>query len=57
MESVSSHGIPVRENTGSGVERLVMSFDGKSYSHNTHQKFMIIKEKYNVNEDVDTYKW
>ena len=32
-----------------------MSFDGKSYIHNTHWKFMIIKEKYNVNEDVDTY--
>ena len=33
-----------------------MIFDGKSYSHNTHQKFMMIKEKYNVNEYVDNYQ-
>ena len=33
-----------------------MGFDGQSYSHNTHRKFMMIKDKYNVNEDVDTYQ-
>ena len=33
-----------------------MSFDGELYSHNTHRQFMIIKEKYNANEDVDTYQ-
>ena len=55
-ESVSSHGIYVKENSGSGVERLEMSFYGKSYSHNTHCKFMMIKEKYNVNEDVYKYQ-
>ena len=32
-----------------------MTFGGKSYSHNTDRKFMMIEEKYNVNEDVDTY--
>ena len=44
-ERVSSHGIYVKENSGSGVERLEMIFYGKSYSHNTHRKCMIIKEK------------
>ena len=29
-EPVSSYGRPVRENVGSGVERLEMSFDGQS---------------------------
>ena len=52
-ERVSSHGRPVRENSGSGLECLEISFYGKSYSHNTHQQFMMIKEKYKVNEDVD----
>ena len=33
-----------------------MIFDGQSYSHNTHQKFMMIRKKYEVNEDVDTYQ-
>ena len=55
-ERVSSYGRPTRENSGSGVERLEMSFYGNSYSHNTHRQFMMIKEKYNVNEDVDTYQ-
>ena len=54
-ERVSSHGRPVRENAGSGVERLEMGIDGKSYSHNTHRQFMIIREKYNADEDVDKY--
>ena len=48
-ERVSSHGRPVRENSGSGVERLEMSFDDQSYSHNTNQQIMMIKETYNVN--------
>ena len=33
-----------------------MSFYGQSYSRNTHWQFMMIKEKYNVNEDIDTYQ-
>ena len=33
-----------------------MSFDGKSYSHSTPWQLINIKEKYNVNEDVDTYQ-
>ena len=33
-----------------------MSFYRELYSHNTHRQFMIIKEKYNANEDVDTYQ-
>ena len=32
-----------------------MIFDGKLYSHNTHWQFMIIKDNYNVHEDVYTY--
>ena len=32
-----------------------MVFDCHSYSHNTNRKFMMIREKYNVIEDVDTY--
>ena len=51
-----NHGRPVIENTGPGVEPIEMSFDGKSYSHNTHWQFIMIKEKYNVNEDVYTYQ-
>ena len=44
-ERISSHGIPVRENSGSGVERLEISLDGKSYSHNTHWQFNMIKRE------------
>ena len=33
-----------------------MSFDGQSYSHNTHRQFMMIKKNYNASEDVDTYQ-
>ena len=33
-----------------------MSFDVQSYSHNTHQQFMMIKDNYNANEDVDTHR-
>ena len=33
-----------------------MSLYGQPYSPNTHQQFMMIKEKYNLNEDVDTYQ-
>ena len=46
-EPVSSHGRHVRENSGSGVERLEMSFDAELYRHNTYRQFMIIKENYN----------
>ena len=55
-ERVSSHGRPVRENSGSGVECLEISFDGKSYSHNNHRQFMMIKQKYNVNDYIDAYQ-
>ena len=54
-ERVSSHGRSVIEHYGSVVERLEMSFYVKSFSHNTHCQFIIIKEKYNINEDVYTY--
>ena len=55
-ERVSAHGRPIRENYGYGVERLEMSFDGKSYSHNIRRQFMMTKDKYNVNYDADTYQ-
>ena len=55
-EHVSSNGRPVGKNAKSGVERLEISFNEKSYSHNTHWKLMMIRENYIVNEDVDTYQ-
>ena len=51
-----NHGRPVIENTGPGVEPIEMSFDGTWVDHVSHRKFMMIKEKYNINEDVDTYQ-
>ena len=30
-----------------------MGFDRKSYNRNTYREFMMIKARYNVNEDLD----
>ena len=51
-ERVSSYSRSIIKHSGSGLERLEIIFDGKSYSHNTRRQFMMIKEKYNVNEDI-----
>ena len=32
-----------------------MSFDGKMYTHGRHRQFLMTKEKYDINQDMDTY--
>jgi hypothetical protein len=46
---------PRRENAGLGVDTLEMSFDGKSYTHGRHRQFMMVKENYDINQDMDSY--
>ena len=36
---------PQRTNAGTGIPRLAMSFDGKSYSTITHKQFLTMKQK------------
>ena len=46
---------PRRTNAGQGIDRLEMSFDGKLYTHRKHRQFLMTKEKYDINKDMDTY--
>ena len=38
-----------------GVDRLEMSFDGKSYVHGQHRQLLMMKDKYDTNKYIDTY--
>ena len=48
---------PRRLNSGTGVDRLEMSFDGKIYSHGKHDKLLMMKEKYDTSKNIDTYMY
>ena len=42
-------------NSGTGVDRLEMSFDGKSYVHGKHHQLLMTEEKYYTSNTIDTY--
>ena len=46
---------PRISNSGTGVDRLEMSFDGKSYVHGQHSQLLMIEEKYDTSKDINTY--
>ena len=46
---------PRISNSGTGVDRLEMSFDGKRYVHGQHSQLLMIEEKYDTSKDIDTY--
>ena len=46
---------PRRSNNGTGVDRLEMSSDRKSYVHGQHRQFLMMKDKHDTNKDNDTY--
>ena len=45
----------IRSNSGTSVDRLEISFDGKSYAHGPHHQFLTMKYKYDKSKDIDTY--
>jgi hypothetical protein len=54
-ERDTSHHRPQRAAAGRGIDRLQMSFDGKTYKHGRERQFLMMKEKCNVKKDVDRY--
>jgi hypothetical protein len=55
-EQLQQEARPVRNLAGRGVSRLQMTFDGKSYSHTKQRQFLMMKEKYDINHDMDSYQ-
>jgi hypothetical protein len=53
-ERTQKEARPVRNR--SGVSRLQMTFDGKSYTHTKHRQFLMMKEKYDIHQDMDSYQ-
>ena len=46
---------PIISNTGTGMDRLEISSDGKIYIHGTHCQLLIMKARYNTSKDIDIY--
>ena len=46
---------PRMTNAGTGVDRLQMHFDGKTYTHENERQFLIVDEDYNKDKDINTY--
>ena len=46
---------PRRSDSGTGVDRLEMIFDGKIYVHGKHLQLLTMKEKYDTSKDIDIY--
>ena len=44
-------------NSGTGVDRIEMSFDGNIYVHGKHSQLLMMKEKYDTSKDIDTYMY
>ena len=47
--------LPSRYNSGTGVDRLEISFNGKIYAHGQHRQLLMMKDKYYTSKDSDTY--
>ena len=46
---------PKRKRAGSGLDKLEMPFDGKTYTHKRHQHFLMTKENCDEKRETDTY--
>ena len=46
--------LPIRPNSGTGLDRLDMSFYGEIYTHGQYHQLLIVKEKYDTSKDIDT---
>ena len=45
---------PRRSNDGTGVDRLEIIFDGKSYVHEQHCQLLMMQEKHDTGKDIYT---